>query len=84
MKRFLAWAVLILGGLATFFRQSSKRHQAEAARHKERADQQSAVNETRNRIDNNLTELEQKQREQQEDEEERLAAGRRDHFDNNW
>lgn len=84
MRRILAWALLILGAIAAFFRQRSKRYQAEAQLQQERADQQAAVNETQNRIDNNLTELEQDQRERQKDEEDRLATGRRNHFDNNW
>lgn len=84
MKRLLAFVMLILGGLAAFFRSRSKRFQAEAARERDRADQADAVNDAAHRRERDRERLGQKHRQEKQDAQEQLDAGDRDHLDNDW
>lgn len=67
---------------AAFFRQQTKA--AEAARQEDRAAQAEAVNRAHVATIEALDQLKPKHAQERADADERLKAGRRDHFDNTW
>lgn len=70
--------------LAAFFGLRSRQHQAEATRDRQRAEAAEASSATHQRIAERSREVEQRHRAEQADSQERLDAGLRDHFEDDW
>lgn len=78
----IGFVIVIAAGAAAFFRQQAKA--AEAARQEGRAAQAEAVNRAHVATIEALDQLKPKHAQERADADERLKAGRRDHFDNTW
>lgn len=80
----IGFVVVIAAGAAAFSRQQAKAKAAEAARQEDRAAQAEAVNRAHVATIEALDQLKPKHAQERADADERLKAGRRDHFDNTW
>lgn len=86
-----SWLIKLLAGLAAIggfsallFRAKEKQAQAEATRDRQRAEAAEASSATHQRIAERSREVEQRHRAEQADSQERLDAGLRDHFEDDW
>lgn len=84
IKKVLAAIAAVAAFAAMFFRGQSIKHEAEAKRQSGRADSAEESAGLHRRVNKNVADVEQKNREEQVDAKSKFNAGDRDHLDNSW